>query len=68
MGSDELISSSFVSLSLSASASGSVYSYLNGIHKDKITSTDIKNAFNLNDEQLKNFGNMKFQQFLMMKV
>ena len=56
MGSDEISSSSsssFASLSLSASASGSVYSYLNGIHKDNITSTDIKESFGLNDEQLK---------------
>lgn len=50
MGSEEVFASS---IGLSASGSGSVYSYLNGIHKDYITSTDIKSSFNLNDEQLK---------------
>ncbi len=53
MGSEEVFASSIGSISLSASGSGSVYSYLNGIHKNDITSTDINSSFNLNDEQLK---------------
>ena len=65
MGSEEFASSvastSSVGLSASgsASASGCVYNYLNGIHNDNITLKDIMESYGLNEDQI----NLKIKYF-----
>ena len=61
---------SISSASLSAcslSASGMFYNYLNGIHKNNLSSKELSELLGITENQLKlkmkKFKNMKFQQF-----
>ena len=59
-------SSNFIASSsfASGSASGSVYSYLNGIHKDNIDMEDLKKEWHLNEYEL----NLKIEKFFLFKI